>query len=118
MKKPPVTEKRTHHYLVCGSIIHTNDEEQICSIDINGIVANDTKNIPAYQLARAQQVLQANFFRRMEDVKVEVRDVVIQNMIYLGFMTDAEFKRQPEGMTIQELAKKLDEPIDPVAAKL
>lgn len=94
-----------HYHLITGEIVfRRKDSEEINAIRLNGVLADESQKIPVRLLARAQQILQANFFRNMEGQDVQVVDVVVLNFSYLGQFTTEEFHKEPEGMKLQEQA--------------
>lgn len=91
-----MSEKK-HHFLVTGEIVFVmKDSEQINALRINAIVNGNTNQIPVRTISKAQQALQLQFYQRMDDPEVDIRDVVITNITYLGHMTEEEFHLPPE----------------------
>jgi hypothetical protein len=76
------------------------------SVAINGVVTHTEDKVPAKLLGKAQQVVQLQFAKKMGDdmPKVNVVDVVIMNLMNLGYMSDEEFNATPDGMKQQEAA--------------
>lgn len=102
MKNTHNAEPRKHYYLIYGSVVFQRvGTEEIGSIDINGLLIQDNKNIALHELNNAQRVLQHNFFKRISPDEVEVRDVVIANYVYMGSYTDMEFRNIPEDVSMQ-----------------
>lgn len=102
MKTVYDVKQRKHYYLVHGAIVFAHQEqEQVGSIDMNGLLLTDNKNIALHELNNSQRILQHNFFNRMPADKVEIQDVVIKNLTWLGHYTDDEFKNIPEGVSMQ-----------------
>ena len=67
----------------------TND---IYSNRLNGVIYLKDKQVTTKGLAKAQQVLQLNFFRHNPPDTVTVRDVIISNISYLGYMSKEIFE--------------------------
>lgn len=102
MKKVHDVKQRKHYYLVHGAIVFAHvEQEQVGSIDMNGLLLADEKKIALHELNNSQRILQHNFFQRMPAEKVEIQDVVLKNLTWLGHYTDDEFKNIPEGVTMQ-----------------
>lgn len=102
MKKVHDVQQRSHYYLVHGAIVFAHvDQEQVGSIDMNGLLITENKNIALHELNNSQRLLQHNFFKRMPAEKVEIQDVVIKNLTWLGHYTEDEFKNIPEGVAMQ-----------------
>lgn len=90
--------------------IGEGEEESISSIPANAIVRHDKQLFPANKLAKAQQNLHKSVMMKMpEEAKplINVRDIVIQNVSYLGEMTEEEFQAPPEGMALVEAAPEV-----------
>lgn len=100
-----MTEPTKHHYLIAGEIVFKSPEmETVNGMRANGILLTDTTNLGIAAIGKAQQVLQANFFQKMQDPNLIIIDVIITGLIYIGLMTEEEFKRMPPGMTQKEKA--------------
>lgn len=123
-------EEKRHHFLVTGEIVFYDvDEDKAKSQDkdytgpdvnalrVNGILITDTTTLPVASLGKAQQVLQANFFTRMEGQNLRVVDVVLTNFTYLGLMTQEEFHHNPEVMKPKERTPDLEEVVAEAASK-
>ena len=101
--------EKKHHFLVAGEVIFiTKDEngDEVHSVRLNALVTNKSNNtnFPMRMLAKAQQALQAHLARKMDNQLPAVQDVVIQNICHLGYMTDEEFSKEPNGMKMQEVS--------------
>lgn len=95
--------EKHHHNLIVGEIVFKErNQENVHSIRVNGVLVNADREIPVRMLGKAQQILQLNFHQRMQDENIEVLDVVLTNFIYLGYMTQEEFHKAPEGAKLQE----------------
>lgn len=113
MTKPK--NKLQHYFLITGEIVFKTSEGEPGSITLNGIVQNDMPNVPVRILGKAQQTLQLNFFKKVNDATVEVVDVIITNISALGGMTEAYFHAAPEGTKMQERAVPVTSNNDPFA---
>ena len=83
---------KKHYYLVHGSIVFTDKEnENPVKLDLNAILPTDTPNIDTKALGKAQQNLQLTFHKKMEDETLQVVDVILNSISYLGCMTHEEF---------------------------
>lgn len=117
----PASEPAQHHFLVTGQIVFSpvpsnneaSDEgEMLHTVNVNCVVMSPDGRLAVAQIARAQQALQMQFFRRIEPGTVQVRDVVILALMPLGIFTSEEFNAMPEGM---QLAPANDQPSAPSA---
>lgn len=96
--------QKQHYFLVCGEVIFHTADEQVGTIRLNAIVTHEKPTIPVRLIGKAQQALQLNFFKKLEDAAATVVDVVIINFSDLGKMTEKEFHAAPAGMELQERA--------------
>lgn len=95
-------EESKHHFLITGEIVFTEkSSDEVNAIRVNGVLLTDQTNLPVASLGKAQQVLQANFHERMKGQKIDVVDVILTNITYLGQMTQDEFYKNPEGMELK-----------------
>jgi len=104
-----------YYHLVCGELVfRKTNSEVVNSMRINCVLINNNEDgLTVRHLALAQQTLQANFHRRMDDTTLEVLDVVIMNIMPLGYFTEESFNAAPPGTVVREMTK--DDP-DPFAA--
>jgi hypothetical protein len=101
--KIPEASQKLHYHLITGKIVFSEpNQESVNVIELNAVVSHTEKNIPVALIGRAQQTLQLQFFNRMENPELEIRDVVISSLCYLGEMTQEEFQAPPEGHEQQE----------------
>lgn len=98
------TIKRHYHLLTGEVIFQPNGTEDVNAVRVNGVLADEDKQIPVRLLAKAQQILQMNFFKRADVTPetVKVVDCVMLGFTYLGEFTAEEFHKEPEGMRLQE----------------
>lgn len=95
--------KAQHYHLVATEVAFLEPEnQQIGALKINVLLRSQEKNVPSAMLAKAQQLAQLQFFDKLQDNRLEVKDVFIFNISYLGFMTEEKFLEKPEGMTVRE----------------
>jgi hypothetical protein len=105
----PAEKDPLYHFLIASEIVFSQkDQEQIHAIRLNSVVTSKTLNLPARMVGKAQQSAQIQFFQRMGDETINVRDVVIITITNLGLMTEEEFQQPPEGMKLQEKPKNED----------
>lgn len=94
---------KLHFYMIAGNVMMQNGD-MVQSIPVNGMITADTKNLGQHQLAKAQQILQMNLAKKLEDA-VEAPnfvDVIIISIMHLGYMTMDEFTNRPQGVSVQE----------------
>lgn len=99
-----------HYYLITGEIFFSPNQDKkptndIYSNRLNGVIYLKDGQVTTKGLAKAQQVLQLNFFRHNPPDTVTIRDVVIYNINYLGYMDKETF----EDFKIEE-SKKEEKP--------
>lgn len=104
--------QKLHYFLVCGEIIFHTADEQVGTIRLNALVTHDQPTIPVRLIGKAQQALQLNFFKKIDDAAAKVVDVVIVNFSSLGRMTEKEFHAAPAGMELQEKVTTTDNPFN------
>jgi hypothetical protein len=99
--------KKQHYWLVAGTVMFGNKaEETIGNVSLNTTTRTDADAFPSREIGRAQQALQMLFFKRIlqeDQANIQVVDVVIISVNYLGEMTEEEFLRPPEGTTVAEV---------------
>ena len=105
----------THHYfLIAGEIVFHNDGG-INSVRLNAVATSNQSKIPARGVAVAQQACQHAFTQRMDGLEnINILDVVIMSIVYLGEFTQEEFQAPPEGMEMQPVAQDVVQDIDTV----
>lgn len=83
-------EQNHHYYLVTGEVVFT-DDGAIHSTNVNGIIVLEENRIPVSELGKAQQILQLNFFKQMNNESLEIQNVVLSNFSYLGKFSKDDF---------------------------
>jgi len=100
--------EREFYFMACGEITilpPSPEGEQAMPVSLrqNAVVTSKDGRIGIAQLARTQQMLQVQLHNKLQaNELMNVVDVVILNMIPLGFFSAEEFNKLPEGMKIQE----------------
>jgi hypothetical protein len=95
-----------HYHLVAGEIIFRHKEDEpLNAVRLNTVIQTLDGRVAARQIGLAQQSLQKQFFKNMNDATLTVIDVVILLMTNLGQFTQEQFHARPEGMTQQEIGK-------------
>lgn len=96
------TTKKSHHfYLIAGQVIFASEGGPQAVLQ-NTMLREDTSNFGLHQIAKAQQGLQQTLFNKLGG-PVEVVDVIITNVNYLGLQTEKQFNKLPQSMTLQEI---------------
>jgi hypothetical protein len=87
--------------------IDKNNVSNPTSMPINTVVTGEKDQFTSAAIGRAQQAVQLALFNRLGDQaeNVEVGDVVITNLMNLGYMTDEEFNA--EAAPADELPKEV-----------
>ena len=102
---PQPTNIKQHYHLVTAELVFKpNDQEMINAVRMNGVIVDEEQGIPQRLLAKAQQIVQLNFHRKIEEesANVTVVDVILLNLTYLGHFTQEEFFKKPEGLRVAE----------------
>ena len=69
----------------------TETDISVSTMPISCIVVSERTEFGIAQLAKAQQAAQSQFFKRVDHNSVEVVDVLVNSISYLGHMTEEEF---------------------------
>lgn len=84
-----------HFHLVAGEIVFKSPkEENVSAVRVNTVLRTTSRNVQAHRLGKAQSGLQLVFRQNIGNVDVEIIDIVILNLSYMGEMTDAEFQQE------------------------
>ena len=95
-KTPTNSMPQKHYFLVAGNVVYkidsgNQDQNPMGIITLNGVITTHTQVLGVADLNQAQQVLQHHFRVKTEDNTLEVADVIILNIVYLGFQSENEF---------------------------
>lgn len=90
------TMVQKHYFLVAGNVVYKVDggakgSNPMGIITLNGIITSDSPVLGIASLNEAQQVLQHHFRVKTEDNTIEIADVIILNIVPLGFQSENEF---------------------------
>jgi hypothetical protein len=92
------------HFLVAGEIVFAAAEGQPSnSVLMNALVISQDGRFAVAQISKAQQAMQLQFHKRMNNPTLQILDVIILGLMPLGEFTDAEFNAVPSGMKIEEV---------------
>ena len=69
----------------------TETDISVSTMPISCIVVSERTEFGIAQLAKAQQAAQSQFFKRVDHNSVDVVDVLVNSISYLGHMTEEEF---------------------------
>jgi ABC-type molybdate transport system ATPase subunit len=95
---------RQSYYLVAGEIVFSPSAgETSSSVLMNTLVITQDNRFAVAQIAKAQQAMQFQFIKRMNNPTLQILDVIIVSLMPLGEFTDAEFNATPAGMKIEEV---------------
>lgn len=117
MKSPTKNVNKKFFYLVSATVVFgvRLDKDTVSeptTMPINTVVVGSEDRFPSAAIGRAQQAVQLALFKRLGDQaqNVEIADVVINNLMNLGYMTDEEFNVQPAPATElpAEIKKQLE----------
>lgn len=98
-----MSEKK--HYYLAAATVKYRKRHMAATSDLNSLIILDTQMITQNVLGHIQQVTQVRFFRSVEQPSPEVNvdDIYIHNIIYLGFMTEEEWAFVPPPPKPQEV---------------
>ena len=91
----PATETKLHHHLISGEIFALEDEG-VGSIKLNTVLVTKEQRIVAMDIGKAQKALQMHFFKRRggeADSTIQIVDVFISAISYLGYMKPSVFSK-------------------------
>jgi hypothetical protein len=87
--------QKQYYHLIAGNVVYKvptdADTNEMNVIILNGILTTDTQVLGINELNNAQQVLQHHFRDKTEDPTIEIVDVIILNIAYLGLQSKDEF---------------------------
>lgn len=113
-------QPKRFHFLISGSIsfIDTTSEEsakRVNHLSLNGVLIQDKQGIPVKSLAKAQQVLQLNFFKQVGDegANLQIVAVILNNLVFLGEFTEEEWNQQPAEVSSEVVIPSLGEEAAP-----
>lgn len=105
------TQKR-HYFLILGEVaflMPDQKEEGIHVRRLNGIYSSEERHLRLKHLARCQEILQMNLQRQMAQVvtkPVDVKEVIIHSVTYLGEHTQRQFFEGMEHLLEDQQKKK------------
>lgn len=96
MTSPTEIMVKKHYHLIAGNVVYkvdggTKETNPMGIITLNGVITSDTQTLGVADLNTAQQVLQHHFRVKTEDNSLEIADVIILNIVYLGYQSENEF---------------------------
>jgi hypothetical protein len=99
MKAP--ASKKKFFFLVSATIVFhlkADENQNVTTVPINATIYGEKDQIPSAMIGKAQQAVQMQLLKRLgeEFQNIEIDDVVINNIITLGYMTEDEFLAPPK----------------------
>lgn len=104
--------KKLHHHLITGQVVFEVKNEAgepvgLNQANLNAVVTSEKKEFPVRMIGKAQQAVQMHFHKKIgTDAPVEVKDVCLLAVSYLGHMTPEEFHAAPDGQKVAERTAK------------
>jgi hypothetical protein len=93
-----------HYFLVTGELVFRRTEDEVPNaIRMNAVVTSKDGRLGVAQIGKAQQALQLQFHKRMEDPTIQILDVVIMSLVPLGVFIPEEFHAAPAGTELREM---------------
>ena len=94
--------QKKHHHLVCAEITFSvpNEKENLSTVKVNGVLLTKKKGIAMIDIGKAQQVAQQTFANSLGGREINLLDVVIIAISYLGEFTETEWKATPPGLQL------------------
>lgn len=93
-----MSDKRQHYHLISALIMFVpkdaKAESGYAPVPVNAVLTSAMKDLTRHDIGRAQQAAQMTLFGQLEgeSTKIQVLNVVITNMTYMGLMTQAEYE--------------------------
>ena len=97
-----MSDKRQHYHLISALIMFVPKDEKAqggyAPVPVNAVLTTAMKDLTRHDIGRAQQAAQMTLFGQLEGeaTRIQVLNVVITNMTYMGLMTQAEYEGKPE----------------------
>lgn len=95
LQNTQATETKKYYFLAAGTVFFfpVGKPEEVGSLQLNGVFANTSGQIPVSGLADAQRVLQQQAAERMHKsgLTIEIVDVQLIGITKLGHMLPSEF---------------------------
>lgn len=107
-KQKHTSEKKQHWWLAATHVVFTNSgQTEMGNAPINATICNAQKAIPVSKVQEIQMQAQAHFHQRSSFAGqgLEVVDVFILSINYLGHMTLSEFNKLPENAAAKQERK-------------
>lgn len=87
---------RKHYSLIAGNVVYKvanapDGHNPMGVITLNGVINSIGGATTLADLAEAQKVLQHHFRIKTDDPSLEIADVIILNIVYLGYHSEDEF---------------------------
>jgi hypothetical protein len=93
---------RLHYHLISALILfvpkENADQSGYAPVPVNAVLTTKSENVTRSDIGKAQQAAQMTLFGQLgsEAVTIQVLNVVITSMTYLGHMTKEEYEAKPE----------------------
>ncbi len=103
-----MSEKK--HYYLAAATVKYRKRHMAATVDLNSLVILDNQLITQQVLGHIQQVTQVRFFRSVENPSPEINvdDIFISNIIYLGHMNEEEWAFVPAPPTEEKVKSVVD----------
>lgn len=103
-----MSEKK--HYYLAAAVVKYRKRHMSQTSDLNSLIILDNQNITQNVLGHIQQVTQVRFFRSVEQPSPEINvdDIYISNLMYLGHMTEEEWSFIPAPPKQEEAKSVID----------
>jgi hypothetical protein len=102
-----------HFHLIAGEVSFADPEVEnsaLGSIKVNSILKTETQNVAARHLGQANQALQVRAIQMLGTIQVV--NVYLNAVSYLGKMTDEEFEKQAPQQVAETNSNSIPTPFD------
>ena len=109
--------ERRHHWLVSAVVLFRESDKPdgVGRMDMNTVITNEGLFVTANMIGEAQQIMQMQVFDRIKDPTIQMINVSLTSIDYLGEMSKEEFYTPPPTETAADtnLGSAVSDPNDP-----
>ena len=89
---PLLSKKRQHWFIACAEVTFVHGDGENTGITrLNSMIKSDQQAVGVQLLGRAQQAVQLQLHKNLNDPGLNVLNVVFISISYLGHMTEQDF---------------------------
>lgn len=93
-------EKLEHHWLIAVEVyVQDNINKYTTTRKYNHLILTEHKGFTLNNIAQINQASQLRYGKEFPTEGVTIKDIIILNMMYLGYMTKSEFKGESDSLS-------------------